>query len=203
MKNTLAVSWVVGVLVFGSAMTLGGPLEASDFPLTGNVNIMFGDKYLSSADWAPVDNQEEVGNQVDLAQKEWPVYANFAYSQSKEYESGSFSDSEGTTHAFDVGVKKIWTAAGGFRPFVGTGLSLVRGEIKTGINVPGGEETTNGSDVGYWASGGFGYLLGERINVGAQLKWSSARLNCDNGDGTNVQIQAGGLHVGIFTGVHF
>ncbi len=203
MKNKQLVNCFVGMLAFASVVTMGEAVQASDSPFTGNVNILYGDKYMSSADWAPIENQEEFGIEVDLAKKEWPIYATFAYSQSKDFESGSFIDAEGKTKAFDLGVKKIWEAAGGFRPFVGTGLTYVRGEAKAINKSVGAEGTADGNGAGYWASGGFGYLIGERFNVGARLKWSSARLKFGYGDGTNVDILGGGLHVGIFTGVHF
>lgn len=123
MKKRQAVNRFVGMLAFASMITMGVDVQASDSPFTGNVNILYGDKFMSSADWAPVENQEEFGIEVDFAKKEWPVYATFSYSQSKDYELLAFFDAEAKTKAFDLGVKKIWNAANGFRPFVGTGLT--------------------------------------------------------------------------------
>lgn len=38
-------------------IAMGIAVQASDSPYTGNVNFFYGDKFMSSADWAPVENQ--------------------------------------------------------------------------------------------------------------------------------------------------
>jgi hypothetical protein len=193
---------LLGSMLIIGTIALGSAVRASEEGLTGNVNILYGDKFLSDADWNPVETQEEFGIELDIARKDWPAFLTVAYSRSEEKDN-SFFTTKGETQSLDFGVKKIWSAVGGFRPFLGTGLSYVRGkatidDFDNGLFVvQGGSDS--GSGLGYWASGGFGFLIGERFNVGARLKWSMSRL--DFGD--DVTIMGGGLHTGVFAGIHF
>ncbi|MBI5406860.1 MAG: outer membrane beta-barrel protein [Nitrospirae bacterium] len=169
---------------------------------TGNINVLLGAKALDKDDWEPADEQGEFGIEIDFREKNWPV--NIAIDllgatgegTALEPFTGMFAKLESTTSEFNVGVRKIWEQYPHVRPFIGGGLSLIRGEGKvsvSGISVP-----DNDTGAGIWLGGGVYWALSEHFNLGLELKSSYAQVTLFDTD-----VNVGGGHFGLLAGYHW
>jgi len=193
-------------------------LESSAKSLTGNLNILYGLKYLSD-DWKPVENQSEIGIMFDIKHKKFPVSLAFDYFFSKDEASGDIS---GETSEFDLGIRyyddQLFKRA---RPYFGGGIAYLTAkadnipaiviEEEKGIPV---EKTVTVSDnagsVGAYINGGLRYTIFKYLNIGIDLRWSSTTVNLsgeylDTGKAylPGIDFEVGGLHTLVFLGFHF
>jgi opacity protein-like surface antigen len=174
-----------------SAMPMG--LMAGDMwhgGVTGNVNLLIGQKTLDKDDWEPLDKQAEIGVMFDIGGKDWPV--NFALDMlvSADEETISGVDVDASTAELDIGIRKSFLE-GNLHPYAGGGLAVIQSRID-GID----EDTDTG--LGFWVSGGLYYSIIEHINVGFDLRYSYAKTTL-----FGIEGQAGGTHVALFAGYHW
>jgi hypothetical protein len=162
-----------------------------------NINVMLGHKQLDSGDWAPFENQSEVGFLMDVKAPYWVVSLAFEafYSEKNITENGV--DITGSTTEYSIGVKKIWERElYPVKPFVGGGFSSITAKFE--LNDNGYVESSSDTGIGYYVEGGVYISINDQVNLGVIGRYSSAQITLDGKDG-----EAGGSHAGFFVGAHF
>jgi hypothetical protein len=187
----------IKVLLFLVVFSFAGgvaPLCASS--MTGNFNLLVGRKYLKEDDWNPLEDQGEVGIQLDFRKKEWPVNIAIDLLTAADKETlGNGDELKGRTNEFDFGVRKIWQDNRTLRPFVGGGLGFISAhKERTGTN---GFDDSD-SAVGLWLCGGLYWTIADVFNIGFEARLSRASVTL-----LEDKVQAGGNHLGILLGYHF
>lgn len=163
---------------------------------SGNVNLFLGTKALDEDDWAPVEDQTEVGVEFDYRGANWPISIAVDILRSSGDETLGFIKYEGETTEINLGVRKIWESGTYVRPFIGGGLSFASAEATVSILGVSGSEDDSG--VGVWLGGGVYWTLGGHFNLGLEAKLSSAEVTI-----AGVDANAGGGHFGILLGYHW
>lgn len=170
-------------------------VQAGDF--TGNTNFFLGQKFLEKDDWAPLENQTEIGVMVDFKQEEWPVSiaVDLLVSSTEEDEQGI--ELTGSTIELNLGVRKIFEIEGSsMRPYIGGGLAFISAEYEGSQGYI--KVSDDDSAVGVWANAGVYWTLNESFNVGLDLRYSKAEVTL-----FDVEGEAGGTHVGLLLGYHW
>lgn len=157
-----------------------------------NINFMFGQKNLDGSDWEPVENHTEFGMMFDFQIQNLPVSIAIDLLFSQDESTYLGYDVEGETREIGIGIRKYFSIAPQFYPYLGGGLALIEGEF----SYLGYEDDDNG--LGIWFSGGAVFNLSGNFNVGLDLRYSMAEVNLFGVDG-----EAGGTHFLIFAGFHF
>lgn len=190
----LIIAFLLGFFPINSAF-------AGERTWSGNVNGTIGGKWLESSDWAPVENQLEVGVEVDFRPPQWPFNLAFGVSGSAAEKDVNTSfgtlTATGTTAELDFGIKKIWEPPSQVRPFIGGGLAIISGKFE-GEDLSGFSVSEEDSGVGVWAGGGVYVTLARHFNIGAEIKYSYAKITL-----FGVDTNAGGFHAGAFFGYHW
>lgn len=204
MKKLVFVGIIICFLWSFPALAASGP-SSSPYAWTGNINVFLGMKYLDEDDWEPVEEQEEFGITVDFKQQGWPVSIAIGYSSSSADETELIYDPiwgivpfefEGETSELCLGVRKIWDYFPAVRPFIGGGIALISAEAKgtaLGISISDDDDA-----AGIWIGGGIYWTLGEYFNIGFDLRWSKAEVTL-----LDIDVEAGGSHVGLLLGYHW
>ncbi len=164
----------------------------------GNINLFWGDKELKTSDWAPVEDQGELGLQLDFKSADWPVSIAIDSLTSYTEETIAFFDIEGETTEFNIGIKKLFNANPPITPFIGGGISFIDASLKVTDTLFGGSATVSGSGTGYWVTAGAFATIGDSFNVGLELKISTATV-----DILGLDAEGGGSHFGLLFGYHW
>ncbi|MEW6324309.1 MAG: outer membrane beta-barrel protein [Nitrospirota bacterium] len=164
------------------------PALAQSDSWSGNVNLFLGGKFLDEDDWAPADDQFEIGLLFDIQPPGVPISlaADFLF---------GFSDGLGLDveiHEYDLGIRKIFDQNPQFRPYIGGGLAIVSAEIS------GFGASIDDDGFGGWIGGGFFTTIQEHFNIGVDMRFSTADVTLGGFD-----FDAGGFHVGLITGYHW
>lgn len=194
MKKFLRI-FIIGIMGI-CISSLPKIILAADKTTTGNVNILFGRKSLDDNDWAPLEEQDEVGFEFDIRAMDWPVSLVFGYLKSDADDTLLGVNISGETTELSFGVKKIWEEDPTIRPFVGGGLAQIKAEVQASLL--GVSVSDSDSSVGFWVNGGVYLTINQLINIGLVLRISGAQVNLFGENGA-----AGGTHYGIFAGFHF
>ncbi|HUS89325.1 MAG TPA: hypothetical protein VMW91_08180 [Desulfosporosinus sp.] len=194
--------------------------------LSGNLNILYGYKYLNDGDWEPVEDQTELGVSMDFKKQNWPVSIalEFLHSDEREYVSDTITP-RGNIYPvyFDVkmdeialGVRKNISLQHNINLFFGGGITMIRTKIyykSRGFGGGGGggldifsvanqevNRATSDEDspFGFWASARLYTTFAEHYNIGVQVRWSKADVTLVDED-----VDAGGLHGLLFVGYHW
>ena len=193
MKKTAILAVVL------AAAVLSGAARASSSGWKGDADILIAGKSLDKNQWAPTDQQGEIGLLSNWQGPEWPIALAvdlLSASRNATISSGGFTGQKGKTSEFDLGVRKIWRPDARFRPFAGGGFALASGEIdKTG---PAGTISDKDSGVGIWLNGGVFWTLSEAFNLGFDVRISGAQVRLFGSD-----VSAGGFHLGLLAGYHW
>lgn len=172
---------------------------------TGNINLFFGAKFLEKDNWEPVDKHIEGGVLIDFRQKRWPISIaiDFLYSGDEEdieiLELGvgtSYVKVKSRTMEFDLGVRKIWGSLKHFRPFVGGGLAIINGNLKS--ETFGESVSEDDTGFGIWVDGGIYISLSGHFNLGIDGRWSKAEAYL-----FDEMTRIGGWHIGALVGFHW
>jgi hypothetical protein len=173
---------------------------------TGQVNFFLGQKFLDAGDWDPVDKQGEFGVVMTFGQTDWPVH--IAADLLGSTDEGEIFDPllgeidvTGSTFEVDFGVRKIWSK-GKVHPYVGGGLALVSAKVE--LDSSFGDVDADDDGGGAWLGGGIFWRLGQRFNIGSDVRWSTAEVGSDGASGQGgvfvEDVEAGGLHIGLLLG---
>lgn len=96
---------------------------------TGNVNVFLGAKALDEDEWEPTEEQSEFGLELDFKQQSWPVSVAIDVLRGSGDGTHLGIKFESETSEFNIGVRKIWDQYPQVRPFIGGGISFIRGEF--------------------------------------------------------------------------
>jgi len=165
---------------------------------TGNLNFSVGGKVLDKGDWEPVDEQAELGINVDFRSRSWPISIAVGLRASTDEEDdvvvqGVILDSEGSTKELRVGLCKIWEPTTSMRPFLGGGLAAISAEIER--SALGLTERDHDAGTGLWLNGGIYWTFGAGVNLGFEVGYSQARISL-----FGEKSDAGGTHAGLLMG---
>ncbi len=190
MKRTVMVCMLIA-----SCVLVGSKARAAE--VTGNLNLLLGEKILSERDWtteggADWSKQFEAGIMFDIREKSWPVNIALDLLSSKKTVTIHGRDVDGKTSEFALGVRKYFREDQLVKPYVGGGLANITAEMSSGDN------SSSASQIGPWIDGGVKFNPIKALNVGADVRYSQAETEI-NGD----KIQAGGWHWGLFAGWNF
>ena len=190
-----------GLLVMALFVFVLLPCGAMGSLWTGDVNLKAGFKALDEDDWDPLEDQDEIGVDVDFRMDDWPISVTLGLYGSAEKKEMSGNDVEGKTGEFRIGVRKIWTTDSNMRPFIGGGLVFMTAEIE-GVNSYLTPIIIQISDddrgTGLWISGGVFWTLQEHLNIGFELAVSAAEVTL-----FNEERRAGGAHAALLIGYHW
>jgi hypothetical protein len=196
MKAKVALSTLLVALAFFS----GPSVWAADEP-RADLNLTGGIQFLNS-DWKPADEEYSLGLEGDVKPQGWPMHLYASYkvansaSQTVDIPSGGTVSEKSRTDEVDLGVRKYFSGAGTWNPFINGGLAIVGGELKT----TGPLETVKASDTGagFWIGAGAVYVWNGFLNTGFQAKYTYGNVKL-NGDSLN----AGGIQISALIGARF
>jgi hypothetical protein len=159
----------------------------------GEINLFYGQKDLED-DWSPLESQQAVGFQLTFGH-EWPVAVAIDYLKSSDdgtYNYYGYSYKiEAETLELDAGVRYLFRKDKTVVPYLGGGLAYIDGELK----VEGYKFSD--SAVGFWIAGGVNFRIGKFVNLGVDLRSSSAEIQPSE---LPIEIDAGGLSYGVLLG---
>jgi hypothetical protein len=169
----------------------------------GHLNFFLGQKALDDGDWDPVDRQVEIGAVAALGKDTWPVHVALDFLVSGD--DGTMSDPilgdidvHGETIEIGSGVRKVWKRASA-RPYVGAGIAIIGASAE--LDSPFGSADAKEQTIGGWLGAGIFWTPGTRLNIGFDVRWSSAEVDLDFGGGlVSRDVKAGGLHAGLLLG---
>jgi opacity protein-like surface antigen len=161
----------------------------------GDLNVVLGAKRLDEDPWKPIDSQPSFGLMFDGRQPDWPLNLALDIYHSSDQGTAGGVTRDGSTTEINPGMRKIWRAGGSLRPFVGVGSSFVRASLKdSSAGVPSRSDSDWGAGV--WISGGLYWTLARSLNIGFNLKYSSAKVTL-----LDQRFDAGGRFFGTLIGL--
>jgi hypothetical protein len=172
---------------------------------TGNANLFLGVKFLEKDNWEPLDKQLQGGLLVDFRKKRWPISIAADILCSGDKDKIRVTDlGIGEYHVkvesriieFDLGLRKIWESPKYIRPFIGGGVAVVNGHIKS--QTRGESVSDDDTELGWWLDAGMYVTLSGRFNIGFDGRWSKAGV-----DLLGTRARVGGWHIGAKAGLHW
>ena len=161
----------------------------------GDMNVVFGAKRLDQDPWKPVDSQPSLGLMFDARQSDWPLNLAFDVYYSGDKGSANGVSREGATTEFNLGIRKIFRTDAAMRPFIGVGSSFNDASLKdTSGGIP--ERSDSKWGAGVWIGGGVYWVLAHTLNVGFNLKYTSAKVTL-----LDDRFDAGGRSFGTLVGL--
>lgn len=134
---------------------------------------------------------------MDWGPADWPV--NFALdiiSSTKDKDGDSFSPRlDGSVLEVDAGVRYYFIKDQPLRPYLAGGLSYVSAKVETDDV----DFAFDDSAVGFWADGGLIWRIGERFNLGGDVRYTKAEVDVSNIQNTR-NVEAGGVTYGVLLG---
>jgi opacity protein-like surface antigen len=191
-KIGYAFATVLVLLSIGAGSVLAAGVE-------GNVNLLFGMKYLEEDDWEPVEDQLLLGVMFDITPPGSPVAFAvdfFATGDEDDYYDGfDYFVITGNTSELDLGIR-WYTPPSMVRGYIGGGLALVNAEKKVETN--GAEASEDDNAVGFSLNGGLVVTLINHLNLGLNARYSQAEV-----DIAGIDVEAGGFALAGLVGYHF
>ena len=182
-------------------MVLTATFSRSQARYDGGVELFAGRKWLSSADWAPVDQQPEIGVLFSFAEERTPVRLAIDVLASR----ASADDTDpllgpvhlkGSTFTYGLGVRKVWGRRL-FRPHLGAGGIIM--DVRAESRSSAGQVERSDTGVGGWVDAGFAFRLAARFDIGLDLRYDRAQVNLGRGF-EDIERSAGGFHAGLILG---
>lgn len=171
-----------------------------------NFNVLVGSKALGSSDWKPVEQQSLRGFHFDGTPASWPlaITADLFDSKAEKTTSsnGIISSTQrirltGETSEYDLGVRGYLGDEERAAIFLGGGVGLVTATAH--FRTPSGRKFTDtDTGQGLWADTGIMGRFFGNVNLGVDLRWSSAKMKIFGS-----QTNAGGTSTIFFVGYGF
>jgi len=193
MKFKLALAQAGCIGACCTAFTFNAYAAEQDLPVF-DIHAFGGGKILRKDDWAPADQQFEYGGEMDFQPSSWPIALTAGYYRG--HASGDAGDGMGdfksTTTEIQAGIKKFWQSGSVGRPYVGGGVTFAsaKGELE--------DVSSKDNGVGAWIGGGYLFQFGRHFDLGIDTKYSYAKVTVEG-----VDVNAGGLHVGVLAGMRW
>lgn len=167
----------------------------------GDAYLYVGQKWLQEGDWAPLEQQGDVGVMVAFAEELAPCY--FAldafYSEDDEtVDDASFGPTrvKAWSMEFAIGVRKVWRL-GATRPHLGAGGMVI--DLRVESDGAGGHDEDDDRAYGVWANTGISWRIGEHLDLGIELRYSKANARIGLAAPTP-EVGAGGFRAGVLIG---
>jgi hypothetical protein len=151
------------------------------------VNLAVGSKSLGRNDWSPVDDQSSFGVLIDLRREDWPLGLALDVFRT----SDDSRRVEGETTEIGLGMRKVWHGLLGWHPYVGGGLALIRDRLEIG------SDSDEDTGLGLWVGGGLFLTIARHLNLGFDLRWSTAETTL-----FGERVDAGGTLGSLLVGYH-
>jgi opacity protein-like surface antigen len=165
-----------------------------------------------------LDKQGDIGIEMSFGGYDWPVmlavdllasgadddFSYYYYNSALLYGYINDADVKASSAEIDFGIRKTWEFANNpTRPYIGGGLSAIHGSFDIDVDTPFGSfhEEDSGWGTGYWIGGGVYWKIGEKFNIGLNIRHSSAEVDFDDFGVNNVDV--GGTHGGLVLGWGF
>lgn len=175
-------------------LTFCNAASAAKLP-ESNFSLFLGQKTLDDNDWEPVESQVEGGIIADLGRKDSVANLVVSYLFSTDDSNQSGADFTGDTWELGLGIRKPFRLEGGYAPFIEFGAAYVDASLEQRVLSPA---ENSDSAFGIWGGLGVNFAVGERVSVGALLRYTAAEVTLLGTD-----REAGGLHFGVTAGVGF
>lgn len=145
------------------------------------------------SDWGVHDEQDVIGVITDIKANHWPVaIAADVFGAGNEHKR-SGNKSEAYVASAHLGLRlKCDDQSSWLRPYVGAGIALAEAETKP--------NTDNDGGIGYWVGIGADIPLGERLSIGADLRYSDVDVELSNSALEASSLNAGGTQFGLTLG---
>lgn len=202
-----------GILL--TVVALVAALAATQIPAAKNsFNFFLGQKWISDlskdeleAGDLDLEKQPDIGIEMSFAGDDWPVMIAVDILGSAKDDSVTYAyyyygyyyeaDVESSTLEVDFGVRKTWELGGSrVRPYIGGGLATAFSKLKVDGDLDSFDDDASGT--GFWVGGGVYWRLGERFNLGLNVRHSTAEVDFDDVGIKNVDV--GGTHIGLVLG---
>jgi len=169
-------------------MLLSPTLAEASGGWSGNADVFLGGKFMESSDWSPAQDQIEAGLLLDVEPPQLPLSlaADFLFG----FSSGAGADVQ--VNEYDLGLRKIFEIIPLVHPYLGGGVSIETAELSSG------GASIDDTGVGYWLEGGLMTHVLTILNLGLDLRYSSASVKI-----SGFNVNPGGFHVGLITGLHW
>jgi hypothetical protein len=187
--------WGIGVAALATALLAAGTARAADGPgMTGNLNLLLGAKVLDEDDWTPNEGQAEGGVSLDVrnASSILGFEIRLLSSESDVHNVFLVGPTSAETTEVAFGLRLTFTYEPGLRTYLAGGPVYIDARLKT----PSG--TTSGNGNGVWLAGGIYWILGGRVNLGADVMLSGADVDLNG-----TEVKGGGAHLHLLLGLHF
>jgi hypothetical protein len=191
-KLFIFLLFIVAVVVINEA--------SAELSITGNINLLAGKKKLdegwtSSSSVPRIDlrDQNQIGILFDVRGQEWPVNIVLDY-LTADSDDDRYSLK---TKELDYGFRKYFGQNASGTPYIGGGLGYFQAEGKFLST-----QNLDKSASGYWVNGGIVFNPIKHVNLGMDVRYSSAYISYPD-DILKANLNIGGISVGAFVGYGF
>jgi len=166
----------------------------------GNLNLFVGQNWLNQGDWAPVDEQPQIGLMLAFGEERAPVHFSIDAFVSKNEvpDANPTIDSRvfGSSTELAIGVRKVWDESA-TRPHLGAGADIIH--VSEELNGPFGPVKNEDRAYGAWVDAGVSWRLAGHLNLGIEARYSVALATLGSGSLAR-EVTAGGVQFGFLIG---
>jgi hypothetical protein len=166
----------------------------------GNFNLFVGQKWLNTGDWAPVDQQQEIGLMLAFGEEREAVHFALDFFYAEDDQSGATpaldSFVKSVSAEFGLGIRKVWMGSA-THPHLGAGADVI--EARECSDGPSGPSTQSDRGYGIWVDAGVTWRLARHLNLGIEARYSVARVDVGS-QFVPHDVGGGGVHVGALLG---
>jgi opacity protein-like surface antigen len=189
----------VAPLLFAAAFLVTAASEAQA-RYVGNLNLFLGRMWLNQGDWAPVNQQNELGLMLAFGEERAPVHFSLdlflANTDAPDQNPADDAAVSGATTEFSIGVRKVW-GQNATHPHLGAGATVM--QVSEDRNGPSGPVSNSDRGYGAFVEAGVTWRLASHLNLGLEGRYSVSTV--DLGTGVLLrEVTAGGAQLGILIG---
>jgi hypothetical protein len=166
----------------------------------GNLNLFVGQNWLNQGDWAPVDEQPQIGLMLAFGEERAAVHFSIDAFVSKNEvpDADPTIDSRvfGSSTELAIGVRKVWDESA-TRPHLGAGADIIH--VIEELNGPFGTVKNEDRAYGAWVDVGVSWRLAGHLNLGIEARYSVALATLGSGSLAR-EVTAGGVQFGFLIG---
>ena len=161
---------------------------------SNRVSILFGQKHLQK-DIFDEKKHSAFGIGFDIQKKDWPVSIAIDLIGSGKEKNTVNSETEVATGELHVGIRKHWLF-NNVEPYIGGGANLSVTEVTKFNGTSVGKQDDD--DIGYWISTGINWKFDNNIIVGADIRYSDAKVELFNST-----VKTSGVYSMVSVGYQF
>jgi hypothetical protein len=164
----------------------------------GNLNVFAGRNWMSTGDWAPLDQPSELGLMLAFGEERAAVHFALEVFHSRDEVPGGTPVYDALLKASttEFGIRKVWMGHA-THPHLGAGADVV--EAQQDRNGTSGPVSYNDRGYGVWVDGGVTWRLAGHLNLGIEARYSLVRVDLGTFSVPR-DTSAGGIHLGALIG---